>query len=214
MKAALITSGMGLLAAAAGAARQKRPQSAIPARGDRALQDTTPAPTPYAVPAAGPFTCGSVVTMVVGDSQSGNTVAQSVYLEERNGISGALLRRFSVSSDDGNGRPACTLGINYDGAAWNYDLDGFPSISADGRLGAFLCYDYPVGQAMRAQGDNPTTALAQKKVVAALWANGSITYSMPFDAYMNILFFEGIRQVATVDGASGFWLSGMAETAW
>jgi trimeric autotransporter adhesin len=173
-----------------------------------ALVTVTPSVTPSHTPASA-FGCGSVVTIVVGDGSSGaaaNT-ARVVWVQERDGLTGALRQSFPLRTWSTPSAPACTLGATTGGVAdWSYETDGLPSRSADGAVIALPCFDIPAGGAMSLEG--------ARKTVVAVGAFGSVTYlPVSADTYGGYVNNAGVRQVATLDGAS-FYLSGIGATNW
>ena len=151
------------------------------------------------------------MSVVVGNGAGGdqNEIAQPVTIEERS-TAGELLRSIPLRTTSTPGRPACTLLSAGTPPGWMYQYDGLLSRSGNGQLAMVLCYDRSVGQSitMGDGGDVP----ADSKVIALLYANGTVVYSAPI-AYT----FEGAYNkggaftVASVDG-SEFWLSGNGET--
>ena len=221
MKAALITSGIGLIASAAAADGGLLATSAAAnggnggqllavASGGRLHGSSSVERGLQAAPTSVPFSCGSVVTMVIGDGTNSNAdISQPIFLNELS-TNGSLMQQIPVATADGPGQYACALGRGRD-APWDFDLDGIPSLSADGTVATFVCYNMETGVYMPAG----PSALERDKIVVVVHTDGSLSYSEPLtQTYVDFYSNDGIRQVATVDGASGFWLSGMSYDFW
>ena len=174
-------------------------------RHGRAVQEDVTAPNITAT-----YGCGSILTVIVGDGDSSSSNrAQAVWIEERT-THGDVIHRMKLREYNEGGVPACTLAVasssNTAGDSWFYGSDGLPSISADGSAAMLMCFDIDVGGEM---------SMNAPKVVAVIHPDRSVSYSGGLsDAYIGIYSTPGIRQVASIDGATGFWMSGVGESGW
>ena len=182
---------------------------------------STPTAMPYAYDV--PWRCDSVLTVVVGEGASSSSslssgsaltnVAQPVFIEERT-REGWLIQRKRVADGRDPRLPSCTLGLAQNLTSqpdlWPYNGDGLPSLSANGAVAMFPCFNIAAGQPMDMGAD---------KLIALAWPNGSVTYSAPLEdtfagstaiassSSYSVIGRAGLRQAASVDGSS-FWLSG------
>lgn len=125
------------------------------------------------------------------------------------------------------GQRACTLSVGTGaGGGWAASADGLPSLSADGRVGMVPCWDVPAGGGIDPAAASKTlarvfwTASAGGTSSVATAGRGAATVSLAVDSSLGGELAPGLRaganngwrQVASVDGTTGFWAAAVGAT--
>lgn len=153
------------------------------------------------VPQAAPFKPGNVVVYRVGDGPSALTSgATAVFLDEINttGAVGSVAQSIAM--------PTAASGINKRlTASGTSATDGLLNRTVDARYLLATGYEAAVGTA----GITGTTSAANPRVVARIFADGSVDSSTALNDAASATNF---RSAASIDGTA-FWVTGGAGTA-
>ena len=162
---------------------------------------------------------GDVIVLKLGDSVLGfnDTTAKPLYLDviasngTVNDVRTNLLRTITVPSQPNRelNRPACTLGFGIS-PGWITDADGLPSISPDGALVSFPCFNVSSGNSI---------LMSAGKVIASLNWTGALQIGAEVpDTFFGQAFGPGTgvhNAVARdVSAYGGFYLAGMSDGNW
>jgi hypothetical protein len=105
--------------------------------------------------------------------------------------SGSVRQSIGLPQTPYNKHRACTLTASVSAK------EGYATLSSDGKVFMFGCYDVPVGQPLNSTAN---------RVIARIFPNGTFDTSLYFnDSYQPPNIFSS---VASLDGVSGFWTTG------
>ena len=103
----------------------------------------------------------------------------------------------------------CTLAAG--SGLWNFDSEGLPSLSVDGKQALVPCYNQPAGSPIDATSIAKTIGSMDGAGTRRTNIGGVINTGIGAGAARNN---TGWRQVVSVDGASAFWTAGIAANAY
>ena len=127
---------------------------------------------------------------------------------------GAVWRTVEMPRNASGGQAPCTLSygsISARSTSWWLETEGLPSrASVTGDVVMLPCHGSPVGAQL-------TELVRDSKTIAAVAAGvGGSTHrvvTLPFDGYTGVRgTATGLRQAASLDGRSGFWVAGIAAS--
>ena len=114
---------------------------------------------------------------------------------------GTVLRSLPMRSFASENGGACTLGHGTALGNWNYNTDGLPSNTEDGRFVIVPCFNTNSGDTMTMMGS---------KTIALIGTNFSVVYSRALYPYIDTAQQSGFLQVASSD-ATSYWMAGSSR---